>query len=470
LKSKRFRKTLYILLLSFAVIILAFASIYLINIYNIDQSYYQVYNTKDKVALRKFPYPYKAALTISSDIDGTTTKEEFLEIQKFLNTKEETSMGKGVGLEIGNSFVMYAPPTFAFSYFSGNPGNAQIIEKFIRAGYIDFLHSYGEKTDFTRKDAIKAIKELSDNQYKVDVWVDHAKTPDNLGDDRTFGLGDHPESTAYHSDLTLAYGIKFVWLGRVTMVIGQSLPITLKTFSSVYDSRHPVDSLKNMVKEFAKNVLAVFGNKKYAMHKSYDLVRIAKLDDGQKVYEFLRFDNYWKGVATGATSKRLAYVISKRTLDRLKKVNGYMIVYTHLGKNSDSSQVIAKETQIALRDLASEYERGNIYITTTSKLLNYYVNHKYLNWSYKTKDNEIIITITGVEDPVFGSFVPTIQDLQGITFYVPDKDKTRIYINDKEIVNIQRNPPDHRARESITIKKVTGAFKKNKKGDRYFFW
>ena len=451
MKFKRFRKTLYILLLSFVVVVLAFASNYLITIYNINRSYYEAYNTIDRVALRKFPYPYKAAMTISSDIDGTTTKEEFLEIQKFINTKDETSMGEGVGIEIGNSFVMYAPVTCAFSYFSGSPGNGQIIRKFIESGYIDFLHSYGEKIDFTRKDAIKAIEELNNNQCKVDVWVDHAETPDNLGDDRTFGLGDHPRSTAYHSDLTLAYGIKFVWVGRVTTVIGQSVPITLKTFYSVYDYRHPFDSLKNMVKEFAKNVLAVFGNKKYAMHKSYDLIRVAKLDDGQKVYEFMRFDNYWKGVAEGATSRRLAYVISQRTLERLKKVGGYMVVYTHLGKNSDCSQVIAKETQIALRDLANEYERGNIYVTTTSKLLNYYLNHKYLNWSHETKGDETVITISSVEDPVFGSFVPTIQHLQGITFYVPDKDKIRIYINDKEITNIQRNPPDFKEKESVTI-------------------
>jgi hypothetical protein len=225
----------------------------------------------------------------------------------------------------------------------------------------------------------------------------------------------------------------------------------LKTFSSIYDSRYPVDSLKNMVKESAKNVLAVFGNRKYAMHKSYDLVRIAKLDDGQKVYEFLRFDNYWKGVAEGATSKRLAYVISKRTLERLKEAGGYMVVYTHLGKNSDCSQVIAEETQVALRDLASEYERGNIYVTTTSKLLNYYLNHKYLNWSYDIKGDEVVITISGVEDPVFGSFVPTVQNLQGITFYVPDKDKVQIYVGGKEIENIRRNPADYRGRESATI-------------------
>ena len=128
-----------------------------------------------------------------------------------------------------------------------------------------------------------------------------------------------------------------------------------------------------------------------------------------------------------------------------------MIVYTHLGLNSDCSQVIAKETQIALRDLAREYETGNIYITTTSKLLNYYLNHKYINWSYETKGDKVIIKISSVEDPVFGSFVPTVEDLQGITFYVPDKDKARIYIGDKGIANIRRNPPDYSERESITI-------------------
>ncbi len=451
MKFQRFRKILYILLFSLAVVVLAFVGNYLITIYDINRFYYKAYGTDDGVALRKFPYPYRAAMTISSDIDGTTTKEEFLEIQKFLNTREETSMGKGVGLDIGNSFVMYAPPTCAFSYFSGNPGNAQIIRRFIDSGYIDVMHSYGEKEDFTRQDAVTAIRELNDNQRRVDVWVDHARTPDNLGDDTTFGLGDHPETGAYHSDLTRAYGIKFFWLGRVTAVIGQSAPLSLKTFFSIYDPRHPVDSLKNMAKEFAKNVLAILGNKKYAMHKNYDLIRVAELDDGQKVYEFMRFDNFWQGVAEGATSRRLAYVISPRTLERLKEVGGYMVVYTHLGKNSDCSQVIAEETQNRLRDLAREQEKGNIYVTTTSRLLNYYLNYKYLNWSHEVRGEETVITISSVEDPVFGSFTPTIEDLQGVTFYVPDKDKVRIYINDREITNIQRNPPDFRERESVTI-------------------
>ncbi len=450
-RYKKFSKGIYILGLSLAAVILAVAAIYLINIHNINRDYYERDYTKGEVVLRKFPYPYKAAMAISSDIDGTTTKEEFLEIQGFLNTEEKTSMGEGVGLEIGNSFMVYAPTTCAFSYFSGDSGDAQVIKNYIRAGYIDSLHSYGEKLDFSREDAIKAIRELENNRCQVDVWVDHARTPDNLGDDTTFGLGDHPDSGAYHADLTVDYGIKFVWLGRVTMVIGQSAPISLRTFSLIYDSNHPISSLINMGKEFAKNFLAVLGNRKYAMHRTYDLVRIARLDDGQKVYEFIRFDNYWKGVATGATSRRLAYVISSRTLDRLKEVGGYMIVYTHLGKNSDCSEVIAKETQIALRQLAGEFKKGNIYVTTTSRLLNYYFIHSYLDWSYRTMGDEIIIRISRVQDPVFGSFIPAVRDLRGITFYVPSKDKVRVYIGDKEIANIQRNQADHIQRESITI-------------------
>ena len=52
----------------------------------------------DIVSLRKFPFPFKAAMTICSDIDETRSSDEFLEIQRFLNTRSMTSMGNGIGL------------------------------------------------------------------------------------------------------------------------------------------------------------------------------------------------------------------------------------------------------------------------------------------------------------------------------------------------------------------------------------
>ena len=449
--TKHIRKIIYLFITISFVSVAVFFGIYFKKIYSINQEYYEKYNTDSPVALRKFPYPFKAAMAINSDIDNTETVEEFIEIQKFLNTRKMTSMGEGIGLEIGNSFFFYEPPTGAISYFFGGPEVAKAIVPLIRAGYIDTIHSFGKKLDFSRKDAIDALRELNNNNCKVDIWVDHSRTSDNFGDDVTMGFGDHPGLKEYHSDLMIAYGIKFAWIGRVTMITGQSVPVTFRTFTSIFDAEHSINSILNITKEFTKNVLGVFGNKKYAMHKKNDLVKITELDDGQKVYEFMRFDNYWQGVATGADSKGLAYVISRKTLDRLKDVGGYMIVYTHLGRNSDCSQYVCKKTQSALRNLAEEYEAGNIYVTTTSKLLNYYVNHKYLNWSYELNNGELNIHIYNVKDPIFGTFIPTAKDLQGITFYVPDKNISRIFIDEKEIIDIQRNSLDYTGRESVTI-------------------
>jgi hypothetical protein len=101
-----------------------------------------------KIRLKTFPYTYKAALDINSDLDGTHTFEEFLEIQRFLNTKEGTSMGRGIGLEIGNSFWMYSGSSDdKFTYFKSlttfPSGSAPIIRDFIKSGYIDVMHSYG---------------------------------------------------------------------------------------------------------------------------------------------------------------------------------------------------------------------------------------------------------------------------------------------------------------------------------------
>jgi hypothetical protein len=445
------KKIFYILFSCFLAAILLIIGVYLINIYNINQEYYNRYNTESQVALRKFPYPYRAAIAICSDIDNTETLEEFLEIQKFLNTKEMTSMGEGVGLEIGNSFLFYEPPTGSISYFNSEPEVAQTILEFIKARRIDVMHSFGKKNDFTRKDAINALNELERNDAKVDVWVDHDRSISNLGDDVTFGLGDHPDSKAYNADLLLSYGIRFVWLGRVTMITGQATTVTWERFTGIFDKDHAINSSINICKEFAKNAMGVFGSKKYAMHKNNDLLRIAKLDDGNKVYEFTRFDNYWEGVGEGANSKGLAYVISKGTLNRLKKNTGYMIVYTHLGKNSDCPKYICKETQDALRNLAEEYRAGNIYVTSTSKLLNYYLNYKYLNWSYEINNHEIIINIKNVLDPVFGPFIPTLKDLSGITFYVSNLKNVRIKIKNKEIKGIKKNPPDFNGKNTVTI-------------------
>ena len=59
------------------------------------------------VKVRKFPYPYKCAFSISSDIDNATSLEYFVHFMDFLNTDIQTIYGPGLDLEVGNSFWFF---------------------------------------------------------------------------------------------------------------------------------------------------------------------------------------------------------------------------------------------------------------------------------------------------------------------------------------------------------------------------
>lgn len=450
--NRGIKKTLFWALSSIIVLLLLLSLYYFWNLHKSNQSYISRYATHDGVGLRKLPYPYRAAVAISNDVDGTGTLDEFIEINKFLNTNEQTSMGKGLGLNTGGSFFFYSRDSGTISYFSSDVRTAEIIREYIRNGYLDFLHSYGQESSFTREDAVRALRELKEHHLKIDVWIDHDHVVNNFGRDFMSGMGDVPSSGAYHADLTLPYGIKYASMGGLTMIVGQSSPIAIESFTLIYNSDHPIPSTMNILKVVAKNILANFGYKRYAIHRENDLVRVATLADGQKIFEFIRFNDNWGGITSGANSAGLAYQISQKNLDRLKETNGYMIAYTHLGHHEGCSQYICEETQDALRNLAGEYKSGNIYVSTTSGILNYYVVNKFLNWSCEVKNNQTMIHIHGIDNPVSGPYVPAIHELKGTTFYVPDSTDVRVFLNGHEIPEIQFNDYDFAGKKSVTVR------------------
>jgi hypothetical protein len=401
----------------------------------------------EKVALRKFPYPFKAALTICSDIDGTYTLEKFLSIQNFLNTERDTDMGPGLGLEIGNSFFPLTHDD-TVSYLSSRPTDRAIIGDFIKMGYIDCMHSYGDGAP-SRDDVLRALDALERDGCKVKVWVDHARAPTNFGKDTSPGMGDVIGSPVYHADVTLAYGIKFVWMGRATSLVGQETPITARALTHIYDPAHPRESVEDAARELAKIILARAGSRRFAIHRNNRVFRVARLQDGRQVYEFNRCNNHWH--KSWPDSAGLSYVLRRRVLEDLKASEGYMIIYTHLGLGT-YSPLIPLPSQSALRNLAEEYRAGEIYVTTTSRLLTYCLTHRYVEWSYRlSSDNWAEITIHQVADPLFGPRRPTVEELQGITFYVPDRYQASIFLGDTQIPHLERNPKDHTRRESVTI-------------------
>ncbi|OEU79042.1 MAG: hypothetical protein BA873_07680 [Desulfobulbaceae bacterium C00003063] len=399
------------------------------------------------ITKRRLPYPFKSALAICSDIDATDSLKEFLTIQEFLNTKNTTDMGVGLGLEIGNSFFPIETSYGPFALISNNPADKEVIIDLIKLGYIDFIHSFNEAN---RREIKEITNILSNSGCRLDVWVNHCRAPTNLGY-REWCLGDNINSNHYHTDFSIrTLGYIFVWTSDVSSIAGQGVPLNLHSFFTALDREHLVQSLyRNVFKEIYKYLLSLVGGK-YSNRKHNDLIYPVRLEDGQYAFGFVRSNISYRGIGATANSVGLADILREDTVKELNESGGYMIIYTHLGKNN-GYPYFSKATQKALRLLEREYRNGNIYVTTTARLLKYYVNNKYLIWHSTISGNESNIYIECISDPVRGSFVPTIDDLRGISFYTNDPTNTHVFIQEKEITEIMSNENDYTNRKSIMI-------------------
>ncbi len=400
------------------------------------------------IQIRKFPYPYKAALSINSDLDGTHSLKEFLTIQEYLCTHNETIIGKGLALEIGNSFFPLAEKD-EFSLLSGDPADKEVILDLIHAGYIDFIHSYNTAENRDQIEGI--IDSLIKNTCNLHVWVNHSSSPSNIGYLKGF-FGDDENNEIYHSDISIdSLDLIFLWHHAVTGIVGQDRSLSLVSFFDAFDPKNPSYSFYNYtIKEIVKYLSSVYGNRQYKMRKSNDLVTVTHLDDGQPIFEFIRSNFGFRGVWDSANSNGLGHSLRKSILKKLIEVEGYSIIYTHLGEN-DGFPYISQSTQKALKYLEEQYRNGNIWVTTTYKLLNYNVNIKYLHWKTHVENDSLKIIIEKIIDPVRGEYIPTVEDLRGITFFTKNPDKASIYIQNTKIKEVTKNDADQNFKKSIMI-------------------
>lgn len=310
--------------------------------------------------------PSIATLAICSDLDETPDAATYFELMRFLNTTEHTSMGPGVGLEVGNT-IYFAMAPGHFSYWNATEAEREIIRALIRSGHIDCLHSYGDLAA-TRAHAGRVLDELVKHDCRIPVWVDHAVAPTNFGADIMLGHGDEPGHSAYHADLTMSYGIRHVWRGRVTGVIGQDRPFSL---CSIGSARHPVASARALAKEAVKQVLARRGHAKYGPHAGNPLVVEASLRDGQPIREFIRCNPCWGGVSSHDRGDGIHEVLTSRFLDRLVERKARCILYTHLGKleRGATRHRFQPKVVAAFRLLAEYQQAGKLSVTTTARLL-----------------------------------------------------------------------------------------------------
>lgn len=388
--------------------------------------------------LRKFPYPYLAMLAISADADHQTLRK-FNLIHEFLNTKDTTPAGQGVGMDISDSFFMYngsnlpgaidynnIPIQGELSYFKGTsnvPYAAPILDQYIHSGWIDTIHSYGDfsrvnqgQTQFTRALAKQAIQSWNAAGNKLTVWTNHGNQSnvDNFG---SYGLrlfynyqrGANSGSPYYHTDLLIPYGVKFVWPDVSSDVFGHN--------SIIYPLRIP---------------------------------------DGRRVWGFWRYTNQ-RYELRGATKwlwtvDDLARQLTYSHLAWIEWQRQYAIVATHLSSNNDQWPLPSNAIS-ALKTLKHEMDKGHILVTRTSRLLQYNVTQQYLEFHADEVNGQEIIHIDSVDDPVFGTHTPTLDELRGITFYAPNPQNTTLEIGNQPIALslMQYNPTDGKE-PSIGIK------------------
>lgn len=369
-------------------------------------------------AVKRAPYPYKSMLAICSDIDGSTL-EEFESYHRYMNTLEDdTKWGKGLGLDVSDSFWMYTMNNNdaihdsnggshenVMTYFKSTNNdikNADKILHYFKSGWIDSMHTYGDfsqvdenKPVFERKYAEAANAEMVRTNLLPTVWMNHGNAANtqsfrdtaNKKDSNAYQQGSLPGSKSYHADLTVPNGVKFIWFSEP-------------------------DNRFNMVSPL------------------YPVT----LDDNQKVWGFQRYTGKYgvKGFEYNWSVYQMDDQLSVKNLDKLVKNKEIAIVAQHLG-GSNGSYILPKASLDGLKLLAEYYNRKDVLVGRTSRVLEFVRIRDSLNYTYTSDNAKETIVINSIDDPVLGTSVPSQESLKGISFKVKNPQNTEVYIGSQKV-------------------------------------
>ena len=396
--------------------------------------------------IRDYPYPARGAVTICSDVDGSPDLETYLEVVRFLNGTGPTALGKGLGLEIGNSFYFDNDHPSRFSYWSTSDEGRDVIRELIRSGHIDCLHSFGESST-SREQAILALDELQKHDCFLEVWVNHSKTPTNISSPSMPGQGDFPGDPAYHTDRSVALGFKYFWLGQITSIFGQD---------SRFCGRNVVDDrlvrLMGNPKQICKCVSAAASVRRYHMHFRNRVLTPLKMADGRMGYEFMRTNPHPLGIGRDGGND-LAGILSIRNLEQLIATGGAAIVYTHFLKGRKAGECLLNDDAVqALENLQAYANRKSLLVTTTRRLLSFLRARDGIGYDVRgAPENGLTISIArdDKQNPSLGK-IP-IRDLEGLTFYTDVPSRTNIQVDGRMVGELRLNDADETGRTSVSI-------------------
>lgn len=348
------------------------------------------------------------------------TIERFRAIHRFLHTLEDTPLGPGVGLDItGSLWVFVAAQRNDMSLMEGlsraaPQPYADELTSYAHAGWIDALHTYGNfsvagESIFDRSHAETAIAELESRGIRFSVWVNHGSDTNT----QNFGLhaaheGDLPGSRAYHTDLLLDYGVRFAWNHRRSDMAGLEsplLPMSLRDGRQLWGfSRYT-------------STLGAAATEAFANHPDF----------------FEAWPQLKRQQPDGTPSTMLWWPelldsqLSAARLDELVAGGHFCVAAQHLGDFKERTAFSAGAVE-TFRRLRTYQDEGRVLVARVSRLLEYARVSQHLRFETRQTPAGVQIHLAAVEDPVFGRFVPTLDQLRGVTFYAPDPAATHLFL------------------------------------------
>ncbi len=414
------------------------------------------------VTVRKFPYPFQAAFTVTSDIDSASVAR-FRAIHVLFcgegvirpNTPDWQTLGlsadcelfdpelggvRALGLDLADSFFLVGDKTTFGMYrhvleqdrFQVDQQDGQncgeLIRQWIKRGQIDSLHAL---LHYTRDQLVPLLEEFYGwceraGVSKPKVWINHSLsvTPTGLCPHRL-----QPSAARRLIRLT----------GR--KVIGPMIgfrPLPLRNAFARYQgdtpgSPHYVNDVlaANGVRYVWLNMDDLHRNRialpEHSLNDRESILQPVTMDDGVRYYRFERCYGKESGRRGGEAYLRdsadgfdASCLINDSNLETLCRSGGTCILYVHW--THPRSFPVSNAT-IARFELLRRYrDAGKIWVTTTAKLLEWTRRRTFLRVIPHREGKRLIIELDGVDDPVFGREAVSLADLNGLCLQLPEQE------------------------------------------------
>jgi hypothetical protein len=409
--------------------------------------------------LRKYPYPYVAAVTVASDIDDAsynrfsavhalfcrpevirpgTPAWEILGLTDGSAWYDKAAGGvPGLGLELADTFFLigddlsmgmyqFDPESGAFREDVSDGQNAcAAIKDWIRQGEIDTFHGF---MHYTRDQVLPLLGRFyewceSEGVAKPRTWINHSvrKCPTGLSHD------------SFRPNRAIAFGRQ---LAR--FVLG---PLTGRERRPVRWRQPWFYGARPGSPYYVNDVLRANGLRYLWLEADHDelpnvialpeyqyggrpsILEPVTMDDGTRYYRFRRCYgkvNAPPGVTVALRTSKAGFdasmLFTPENLDHLCAVQGTCILYTHW--TVARSLPVQDATIANFHRLRTYRDRGKIWVTRLSRLLEWTRLRTFLEYRAHLESERLIIDLDSVNDPVFGRRELTPGDCGGLAFDV----------------------------------------------------